>query len=245
MAGKQRATGRTAPAFDAVLKLGGSLSGSPTLRQLLRALAGVARRKRLLVVPGGGPFADAVRKAWRDLRLSERAAHRMALLGMDQFGLLLCDLEPRAVPVRTLPQARAVARSGKLPVLLAARLAAVARDLPASWDVTSDSVAAWVAARAGGVRLILLKSVSVPRTGGNARNNHPTPPAPTARRLARAGIVDRAFPVFTSRLPDCRVVDGRAPRSVVALLEGSRTPGARLGAWRARGARRRLKSVSR
>jgi aspartokinase-like uncharacterized kinase len=227
---KRRARGRPssrrlAPAFDAVLKLGGSLADSPTLRLLLRALSRAARRKRLLVVPGGGPFADAVRKAWRDLRLSERAAHRMALLSMDQFGLLLCDLEPRAVPVRTLAQARAAARSGRLPVFLAARLAAAARDLPASWDVTSDSVAAWLAERAGGARLILLKSVRVRRTDGSPRSNQPMPPVPPARRLARAGIVDRAFPIFASRLPEWRVVDGRAPRSVLALLEGSRTAG--------------------
>ena len=40
-----------------VVKLGGSLSGAPELKAWLAALAGAAGR--VVLVPGGGPFADA------------------------------------------------------------------------------------------------------------------------------------------------------------------------------------------
>ncbi len=204
------------PFWDAVIKVGGSLYRSASLDQLLRRLATAARRHRLLVIPGGGPFADAVRAIWRKHHLSERCTHRMALLGMDQFGLLLCDLEPRAVAVQTLAEACRAARSGKLPVLLAARLSAASPELPASWEVTSDSVAAWVAARAGARRLILIKSVDVRRMVEEAGPRSAA--AVTAKSLAASGVVDRAFPRFASPRVDAWVVDGRRPASVASAL---------------------------
>lgn len=223
--------------WDAVVKVSGSLYTSPSLPALMRALAATARRRRLLVVPGGGPFADAVREAWRRHRLSEAGAHRMALLGMDQLGLLLCDLEPAASPVRTLEEGARAARSGRLPVLLAARLAAAARGLPARWSVTSDSVSAWVAARAGAPRLVLLKSVDAVAGSGRQR---PLLPA----RLAASGVVDASFPDLLPPTIDCWVVNGRFPSRVGEFFEGEalagrkpRAVGARAGKPAERGAR--------
>lgn len=199
---------RRSRVWDSVVKVGGSLYASPRLGALLRVLAKSARRRPLLVVPGGGPFADTVREAWRRHRLSERAAHRMALLGMDQLGLLLCDLEASAVPVRTLREAREAARGGRLPVLLAARLAAAARGLPASWSVTSDSVAAWVARRARARRLVLIKSVRL------------WAPRMPVWRLVETGVIDRAFPEAASPRIRCWIVNGRRLERVHRLLEG-------------------------
>ena len=45
----------------------------------------------------------------------------------------------------------------KLPVLAPYRWLREADPLPHSWDVTSDSIAAWVASRIGARRLILIK----------------------------------------------------------------------------------------
>lgn len=207
--------------LEIVAKVGGSLYDSPSLREVVKALADAARSSRLLIVPGGGPFADTVRGAWRRHRLSDKGAHRMALLAMDQFGLLLCDLEPRAEPVRTLAAARRALVEGKLPVLLAARLAAAARDLPASWSVTSDSIAAWVAGRAGARRLVLIKSIDGPAPGKRALSAIRVAvrkPTCTADRMAERGWVDQAFPGILPRGIDCRIVNGRVPGRVAELL---------------------------
>jgi dihydroneopterin aldolase len=74
--------------------------------------------------------------------------------------------------------------AGKVAVWLPARMAMMAADIPASWHVTSDSLAAWLAGRLRAARLLLLKQVELSRQ----------PVAVT--ELAERGIVDPAFPQF-------------------------------------------------
>ena len=63
----------------------------------VRLSARPPRAHRIVVVPGGGPFADAVRDFDRSLGLSPHTAHWMALLAMDQYGHVLADRIPGAV----------------------------------------------------------------------------------------------------------------------------------------------------
>ena len=132
-----------------VVKVGGGI-GDDALPGVCAALGG---RRSLLVVPGGGRFADAVRDADRRFGLPAETAHRMAILGMEQFGWLLGELIPGAERITALARAAAGAPSVLLPAGLALD------DLPASWAVTSDSIAAWVARRTGAGRLVLVKAV--------------------------------------------------------------------------------------
>jgi len=133
-----------------VVKVGG---GVGDLKALCTALGALGERHPLLVVPGGAGFADAVRAADRRFGLSAEASHRMAILGMEQFGWLLSELIPGAVRCADLARVG----SGRTTVLLPAALPLDA--LPASWSVTSDSIAAWVATQAGAGRLVLVKGV--------------------------------------------------------------------------------------
>ena len=71
-------------------------AGDDALRALCTALGELGARHPLLVVPGGAGFADAVRDADRRFGLSAAASHRMAILGMEQFGWLLSELIPGA-----------------------------------------------------------------------------------------------------------------------------------------------------
>ena len=146
-------------AFDAVLKVGGSLSRDPDLPALAAALSDLARDYRLLVVPGGGAFADVVRDHYRRYGLSETTAHRMALLAMDQYGCLLAELAPGSAAVPDLDAAGQMAAVGRLAILLPSALLLQADPLPHSWQVTSDSLAAWIAGRVAAPRLVLLKDV--------------------------------------------------------------------------------------
>src|ERR1700741_4849753 len=127
-----------------VLKLGGSLANSGGLTACLAALAG--SRAEVIVVPGGGVFADAVRTAQPRLGFSDRAAHHMALLAMEQYALVLVDRLPRLRPCRGLDEMRAGAGPA---VGLPTTLALGDPTIPQSWDVTSDSLAAWLARRLG------------------------------------------------------------------------------------------------
>jgi 5-(aminomethyl)-3-furanmethanol phosphate kinase len=209
-----------------VVKVGGGL-GDDALPPLCTTLGELGRRHPLLVVPGGAGFADAVREADRRFGLAAAAAHRMAILGMEQFGWLLSELIPGAERRADL----APARAGRTTVLLPAALPLDA--LPASWDVTSDSIAAWVAHRVAAGRLVLVKEVDglfaewPPRGEPLARL--------TLAELAalRTGGVDAYLSAMLENAHfETWVVGGRDPDRVVELLEHGTTAGTRIAAAR-------------
>ena len=136
-----------------VVKVGGGLRPDDALKRLCTALGELGERHPLIVVPGGAGFADAVRDADRRFGLPATASHRMAILGMEQFGWLLSELIPGAERCADLARVGA----GRTTVLLPAALPL--DTLPASWQVTSDSIAAWVAVQLGAERLVLIKQV--------------------------------------------------------------------------------------
>lgn len=125
-----------------VVKLGGSLQ--QRLPDLVPLLCSSGRP--LLVVPGGGFFADAVRQA----RVPDDAAHWMAIAAMEQYGWLIASYGMQTTDLISIPEKTGVF----LPYICMRQ-----RDpLAHSWDITSDSIAAWVAAELG-VELLVLKSV--------------------------------------------------------------------------------------
>ena len=151
---------------DLVVKLGGGLL-KPELHftSTLGVLATIARTRRLLVVPGGGPFADAVRELDAQVGLSDSAAHWMAILGMDQHAHLIADRLESAVVVEEPAGTDAALDAGRIPVLAPFRWLRRADPLPHSWDVTSDSIAAWVAGAVSARQLVLVKP---PHAAGDA-----------------------------------------------------------------------------
>jgi 5-(aminomethyl)-3-furanmethanol phosphate kinase len=209
-----------------VVKIGGGL-GDDALPALCTTLGELGERHPLIVVPGGAGFADAVRDADRRFGLDAAAAHRMAILGMEQFGWLLSELIPGAERRADL----APAGAGRTTVLLPAGLPLDA--LPESWDVTSDSIAAWVADRIGADRLVLVKEVDglfadwPPRGEPLARL--------TVAELAalQSGGVDEYLPtVLEGAQFETWVIGGRDPERVVELLERGTTMGTKIAAAR-------------
>jgi aspartokinase-like uncharacterized kinase len=144
---------------DIVVKLGGSLIAHPDhLEAVLAIVREAACRVRLVVVPGGGPFADVVRDVDRTLGLSDNAAHWMAVLGMDQFAHLIGFRLDDGTVVHDRDGIRRGIDQGLVPVLAPSRWLQETDPLPHSWDVTSDSIAAWVAMMTGAPRLVLVKA---------------------------------------------------------------------------------------
>jgi dihydroneopterin aldolase len=142
-----------------IIKLGGSHAFSPTLRDWLDVIARSAGH--VVLVPGGGPFADAVRAAQPRMNFDDRAAHRMALLAMEQYGHALASLDDRLVPAADEDAIRHALAAHRVPVWMPDRMASEAPDIATTWDVTSDSLAAWLAVRLGAARLVLVKQVAV------------------------------------------------------------------------------------
>ncbi len=164
-----------------VFKIGGSLHAHPQLRSWLAALAAHGGG-RAVIVPGGGPFADAVRAAQARWGFSDADAHFMALQAMDQYGRMLSAIEPRLVHARDDTQLHGMLERGQTVVCPAVGMFADDPSIAPGWNVTSDSLAAHLAGALGATGLVLVKSAI------------PTPGRHDAQVLADRGIVDAAFP---------------------------------------------------
>ena len=137
-----------------VIKIGGGLAAVPgALDRVCRALGASGCDHRILVVPGGGLFADTVREFDRTVGLSADAAHWMAILAMDQYAHVLAD----RIPGATLIEEPGALTSSGVAVLAPSRWMRSADVLPHSWEVTSDSIAAFVAGALDAARLLLIK----------------------------------------------------------------------------------------
>jgi aspartokinase-like uncharacterized kinase len=141
-----------------VVKLGGSFAFSPHLRDWLAGLATCAGR--VVVVPGGGPFADAVREAQPRMGFDHGAAHHMALLAMSQYGCALASLADGFALVASSFAIEQAVLARRVPVWSPVPMALRSGDLPVSWEATADSVAAWLARRIRARRLLLVKQAA-------------------------------------------------------------------------------------
>ncbi len=111
----------------------------------------------MLVVPGGGVFADAVRDVDRRVGLSDDAAHWMAVLAMDQYAHLIASRLPDGTLVSRAGEIALALKDGRIPVLAPYQWLREADPLPHSWDVTSDSISVWIATQVGAAHLVLVK----------------------------------------------------------------------------------------
>jgi dihydroneopterin aldolase len=191
-----------------VVKLGGSTASAGEMGLWADALAGAALP--LAVVPGGGPFADQVRLAQPRMGFSDRAAHAMAILAMEQFAHVILDGRPRLAAARTLDEMRQALAGGRIPVWLPSSLALAAADIRQSWDITSDSLAAWLAGRLDASALVLIKQSS------------DFSESDTVETLSLRGIVDAAFATMLPPTIELRLAGpGDAAGAAAALAAGS------------------------
>ncbi|MEX3935194.1 aspartate kinase [Paraburkholderia phymatum] len=166
-----------------VVKIGGSLSRDPLLGEWLAHLSEFGRG-RVVIVPGGGGFADQTREHQDIWGFDDVAAHNMAVLGMAQYAVMMRGLCRRLVIAATDAQIRAALHAGRAAVWAPLDLLFQEANRLTSWDVTSDSLAAWLANRLNAERLVIVKSCEIE-------------PACSIDEYAALGIVDASFAGFT------------------------------------------------
>jgi aspartokinase-like uncharacterized kinase len=151
----------------------------------------------------------------------------MAILAMDQFGHLISSLIPNSELVQGLADARKVLAAGRVPVLLTYNLLFQTDELPRSWDVTADSIAAWVAGLSGAKQLVLLKSVDGlfsddPCSHAGVELLEKFDP----NQLIRCKGVDRYFASILKKYRmDVWIVNGKHPDRLTQLLDTGFTKG--------------------
>jgi aspartokinase-like uncharacterized kinase len=197
--------GKPEPRKAIVVKIGGSLyDNAPELATALKA-----SHCPLFIVPGGGRFADVVRESG----LPDDDAHWEAIAAMDTFGRYLATFGFELTDHLSIP--------GKNAVFLPSRSMRDNDPLPHSWDVTSDTIAAWAAGRLG-LDLVVLKSVDGIRTG-NSLLEKVTKPVIT-------DVVDPCFiPYVLQNRIRTTIINGTFPERVAGFLAGSLVPCTRIG----------------
>jgi dihydroneopterin aldolase len=177
-----RAADRLSPL---VVKFGGSLCAAPVRGQWISVLRGLPWP--VVIVPGGGPFADAVRAAQPKVGFDDTTGHAMAVLAMEQYALALAALH--SLDLAATPEEITLTHASGRPALWRpAAMVAAAHDIEPAWRVTSDSLSAWLARRLDAHALLLIKSVDVDAGA-------------TLADLVDAQVVDSAFPAYVGTTP--------------------------------------------
>jgi Uncharacterized archaeal kinase related to aspartokinases, uridylate kinases len=207
-----------------VVKLGGSTAGRQEMEQWIAVLASATMP--LVIVPGGGPFADQVRVSQTQIQFSDAAAHDMAILAMEQFGIVIAERHPRLQAARSLQDIETVLADGGVPVWFPSQMTRNA-ELPPSWDITSDSLAAWLCGKLGSRDLVLCKQVDLEEI------------IEDIQALVDKGVVDAMLPELLGEETSVYVAGPSSLRSQLAELPMSRIPGCRVGTCETAGGERR------
>lgn len=171
-----------------VVKVGGSLYDHPKLKPGLKAWLAARPEAHILIVPGGGDFAEAVRRLDTVHGLGEEVAHMIALNSLETASLFVQDaLDVFGQSVSTIDWREDEPRTvmAHLQEFLLDYESQHAVQLPRTWEFTTDSLAA-CAAHDAGCELVLLKSVDIP-------------PAMAWEDAAARGHVDAYFPTLVAR----------------------------------------------
>ena len=200
-----------------VVKVGGSLMADrEKLVHLCKKVRELSLQFPLIIVPGGGSFADEARVVSEKFSLPPTTSHFMAILAMNQYGFLLHSLTEESI-LSEEPRAEL----GRATILLPYQFLRQNDILPHSWSVTSDSISAFIASYMNAERIVILKDVdgvfdSDPRSG-------------EGRLLGEAFVEDvggclddHFFHVLTT---ECFVLNGFYPQRLEEFLKRGKTLG--------------------
>jgi aspartokinase-like uncharacterized kinase len=203
-----------------ILKLGGSLLANG--RELVQFLSEYTERTacQMVIVPGGGPFAESVRELQEHLGISDDTAHWMAVLAMHQYGLFLADGAPETPVLDRLEDVSATGTS--LCILLPYHVLRANDALPHTWNVTSDTIAAFIAHKLGETTFIKTTDVDGLLDENGAIIDHIQ--AQELLEIEHAGCIDAELPQFLlEHGMSCVIVNGHHPERVIEVIAGRAT----------------------
>lgn len=198
-----------------VVKLGGSLMGTPELKEWLTMLVRQSDGQ-VVIVPGGGVFADTVRRAQPLAGFDNATAHHMALLAMEQFALVMKSLQPALVSASSELEIAERSWQHRAIVWMPCQMVLADDTIPQTWDVTSDSLAAWLCTKIDAAHLVLVKHAQQ------------LPDVMSRAQLITDGVVDAAFGTFSAMLTcPVDIIHYSHHAAFSAALAGSTMPGTR------------------
>jgi hypothetical protein len=188
-----------------IVKVGGSLYNQiPDLIPVIKA-----SKRPLFLIPGGGPFAELVRR----VQVDNDTAHWMAVSAMEQYGLFIASFGISTTDFIITPLTTTV--------FLPYRNLRLTDPLPHTWDVTSDTIAAWVAHTLH-LDLLLLKSVDGIFINGIFQVQ--------VTRPVETDVIDPFFiPFVVQNSVRATIINGTQPERVEKYLKGELVPRTDIG----------------
>ena len=136
-----------------VLKIGGSWITNPNLITLLKRLD-KKKKGKIIIVAGGGCFADSVRFAYKKTRMSEKIANTLALKSTEIFSSYMKDINKNLYLTSNKRF-----KKNSINVWLPSITLSKEKSFKKNWNSTSDSIAAWLSKNIKAEGIVFVKSL--------------------------------------------------------------------------------------
>ena len=200
-----------------VVKIGGSLFPDYA-DKLCECLT--QSEEKIVLVNGGGLLANALRDINRNFNYSDDVNHWNAIRCMDIIGNCIADKNDFIEVIYDLDEIENVHKNNKIPLILTYDLLKKEDPLEHSWDVTSDSIACWIAYKIN-AKLLILTNVDGIYRGNISSNNKKLIKSISAEKLLffKETCVDKCLPKLLIKYHlDCFIINGKYPARVMAHL---------------------------
>jgi len=193
----------------AIVKVGGSLFDWPELPGRLTAYLEARHltdnNERAVLIAGGGAGVDWIRRLDQIHGLGNVAADKLAVYALDLTAVILAALLPGSTTIDRLEMLEPAGETRAITIMaprsVLGEIECVgAAPLPATWDVTTDTIAARIAVHLEARTLVLLKSA-------------PLLDCATRHDAARLGLVDPMLPSVARLIPHVEYVNLRSGHS--------------------------------
>ena len=199
-----------------VVKIGGSLFPNYAI-DLAKQLKGTDS----LIVLGGGEFANLIRKYDSEISFSQETNHWTAIDCMDIIAKLVNDKVDSTKLAYSIDEAKKISDDGFTPIFIVSEFLRSEDPFECSWDVTSDSIAAYVS------HLLNANLLIVTNVNG-IYTQEPKEPGSTfiskidAKTMLnfQESSIDVMLPSLLLKFgTNCYVVNGKCPERVLSLID--------------------------
>ena len=201
-----------------VVKIGGSLFPNYAID-----LAKKLENTNSLIVLGGGEFANLIRKYDSEINFSQETNHWTAIDCMDIIAKLVNDKVESTKLAYSIDDAIAISNEGFTPIFVVSKFLREDDPFECSWDVTSDSIAAYISHLLNANLLIVTNVNGIytqePKESGSTFISKID--AKTMLNFPESSI-DVMLPTLLLKFgTNCYVVNGKYPERVLSLIDNN------------------------
>ncbi len=198
------------------MKIGGSLFPDYAID-----LADKLKNTESLIILGGGEFANLIRKYDEDINFSDETNHWTAIECMDIISKLVNDKVKSTKLAYSIDEANEISDKGFTPIFVVSEFLKTNDPFECSWDVTSDSIAAYVA-DIFDANLLIVTNVNGIYTQEPKESGSTFISKIDAKNLLtfQESSIDVMLPSLLLRFgTNCYVVNGKYPERVLSLID--------------------------